>query len=108
MPSRYHHHSGVVSRSDDQRATSSEDSSEPSLSDETLSERGGEEVVPDWLPEDLRAWVTTHRSVLEAIFDAFTQNARWPDPVQLQRQRRAAGGHPAIALVLAGMPRQLG
>jgi hypothetical protein len=99
---------GLVSRSDDQPATSSDDSSEPSLSDETSLGRGGKNVVPDWLPENLRAWVTTHRIALEAVFGAVIQNAQWPDPVQLQRQQRAAGGHPAIALVLAGMPRQLG
>jgi hypothetical protein len=96
-----------VTRPDAHPPASSDDSSEPRLSDETSPERG-EDFVPDWLAEDLRGWVMAHRTALDAVFDAFTRDAQWPDPVQLQREQRAAGGHPAIARVLAEMPRQLG
>jgi hypothetical protein len=85
---------------------SSDDSPERQSSGATSPDR--EDVVPDWLPEDLRDWVTKHRTALDAVFDAFTRDAQWPDPVLLQRQQRAADGHPAIARVLAEMPRQLG
>lgn len=97
----------VVTCPDTQPPTAGDDPSEPPRDDETSREQG-EDLVPDWLPQDLRGWVMAHRVALDAVFDAFTRDAEWPDPVQLQRQQRAAGAHPAIARVLAEMPRQLG
>lgn len=63
---------------------------------------------PEWLAPPLAEWAASHIDILDSIYDRFEETGEWPDPVQLQREMRAAGGPQALARTVSAMPRALG
>lgn len=63
---------------------------------------------PEWLAPPLAEWAASHVDVLDSIYDRFEETGEWPDPMQLQREMRAAGGPQALARTASAMPRELG
>ena len=63
---------------------------------------------PAWLPGDVARWAHAHGEGLDAIYSFFDRFGEWPNPVELQRQLRAAGKRIPLARLANEMPAELG
>ena len=61
----------------------------------------------EWLSPRDRDWVARNRYFLEAVWDRFQQSGEWPDPVEVQRELRAADRSRRVNAALAKMPGSL-
>ena len=62
---------------------------------------------PAWLPARLQAPAKEHADVLALVFAKFDATGVWPDPVQLQREARAAGQRLPVARIVEALPDEL-
>jgi hypothetical protein len=61
-------------------------------------------MVPAWLSPQDRDWLQRHGYFLDAVWAQFARSGSWPDPIEIQRELRAADPSRRVTTALDQMP----